>query len=162
MTNLIFTIFLSFIVVGCSSTETVKVKPPEELIVGVWHLKDYGSGNYEYSQLGFTRNGRKCVVAVSIDGTGKAKLDYYDNSWEIKDGVLYSKVGNSPSSSLPKGYLIKDHIKTLNEDELIVKMESDYGFESPLEKHQKLHGVDPERICQVVENYARFVNYNNT
>ncbi|MEP0174799.1 MAG: hypothetical protein ABJD02_09765 [Paraglaciecola sp.] len=148
-----------FLLSGCASTK-VEVKP-EEQIVGVWHLKDYGSGSYEYSQLGFTPNGRKCVVSISMNGNGIPMVDYYDNTWEINNGVLESTVGNSPSSSLPKGYLIKDHIKLLNQDELIVKMESSYGFDSPLEKHQKLHGVKPERICQLVENYARSLKRNN-
>ncbi|WDE02087.1 hypothetical protein [Thalassomonas actiniarum] len=142
---------------GCASTK-VEVKP-EEKIVGVWHLKDYGTGNYEYSQLGFTASGRKCVVAVSMNGAGSPEIDYYDNTWKINNGVLETTVGNSPSSSLPKGYLIKDHIKVLNLDELVVQME---GFGAPLEKHQKLHGVQPERICRLVENYARFVKRNNT
>ena len=110
-----------FLLSGCWSTK-VEVKP-EKQIVGVWHLKDYGSGNYEYSQLGFTSNGRKCVVSISMNGNGIPMVDYYDNTWEIKNGILESTVGNSPSSSLPKGYLIKDHIKVLNQDELVVKME---------------------------------------
>jgi len=146
-------IFLS----GCASTE-IEIKP-EEQIVGVWHLKDYGSGYYEYSQLGFTSNGRKCVVSVSMNGNGIPQLDYYDNTWKIESGVLLSIVGNSPSSSLPKGYLIKDSIITLDKNELVVQME---GFGSPLEKHQKLHGVNPERICQLVENYAHSLKRNNT
>ncbi|WP_281561670.1 lipocalin family protein [Thalassomonas sp. RHCl1] len=141
---------------GCASTK-VEVKP-EEQIVGVWHLKDYGTGNYEYSQLGFTAGGRKCVVSVSMNGSGFPEIDYYDNTWKINNGVLETTVGDSPSSSLPKGYLIKDHIKVLNQDELVVQMES---FGAPLEKHQKLHGVQPERICQLVENYARLIKRNN-
>lgn len=154
-------VVLTLMVCGCTDSKRVAIKSPQELITGVWHLKDYGSENYEYSQLGFTKDGRKCVVAVTFNNKGEAKLDYYDNSWEIKDGVLYTKVVNSPSSSLPKGYVIKDHIKALDKDELIVKMESKYGFASPLEKHQKLHGVDPQRICQIVENYARSASYKN-
>jgi hypothetical protein len=148
-----------FFITSCADTET-KLKP-EQQIVGVWHLKDYGSGNYEYSQLGFTPDGRKCVVAITMNGFGKPMVNYYDNTWKIKDGVLETIVGNSPSSSLPKGYLIRDHIKLLNHDELIVKMESDSGNDSPLEKHQKLQGVKPERICQLVENYARSLSINN-
>ena len=146
---------------SCSSTTNVPTYSQDELIVGVWHLKDYGTGNYSYSQLGFTTNGRKCVIAVTMNNLGEAQFDYYDNTWKIQDGVLLSKVGNSPSSSLPKGYLIKDNIQLLNQNEFIVKMESEYGFESPLEKHQKLHGVSPERICEIVDNYARFIS-NNT
>jgi hypothetical protein len=148
---------LTIVLSGCASTE-VEVKP-EDQIVGVWHLKDYGSGNYEYSQLGFTSNGRKCVVSVSMNGNGIPMLDYYDNTWKINNGVLESTVGDSPSSSLPKGYLIKDNIKTLSNNELVVQME---GYGAPLEKHQKLHGVKPERICQLVENYARSLKRNNT
>lgn len=148
---------LAIVLSGCASTE-VEVKP-EDQIVGVWHLKDYGSGNYEYSQLGFTSNGRKCVVSVSMNGNGIPMLDYYDNTWKINNGVLESTVGDSPSSSLPKGYLIKDNIKTLSNNELVVQME---GYGAPLEKHQKLHGVKPERICQLVENYARSLKRNNT
>ncbi|WP_341501169.1 lipocalin family protein [Gallaecimonas sp. GXIMD4217] len=150
---------LAFLLSGCVSTK-LEVKP-EEQIVGVWHLKDYGIGNYEYSQLGFTSNGRKCVVSISMNGDGIPEVDYYDNTWKINNGVLETTVGDSPSSSLPKGYLIKDHIKVLNDNELVLKMESDYGFDSPLEKHQKLHGVKPERICQLVENYARSLGRNN-
>ena len=135
---------------ACASTE-VKIKP-EDQIVGVWHLKDYGTGNYEYSQLGFTSSGRKCVVSVSIDDNGIPELDYYDNTWKINNGVLESTVGNSPSSSLPKGFIIRDNIKKLNTNELVVQMD---GYDTPLEKHQKLYGVNPERICQIVENYAR-------
>ncbi|MCO4798722.1 MAG: hypothetical protein KC484_05885 [Colwelliaceae bacterium] len=148
---------VAIVLSGCASTE-VKVKP-EDQIVGVWHLKDYGSGNYEYSQLGFTSSGRKCVVSVSMNGNGIPVLDYYDNTWKIKNGVLESTVGDSPSSSLPKGYLIKDNIKQLNANELVVQMD---GYGAPLEKHQKLHGVNPERICQLVENYAGSLKRNNT
>ena len=94
-----------------------------------------------------------------MNGYGIPVLDYYDNTWKIKNGVLESTVGDSPSSSLPKGYLIKDNIKELNANELVVQMD---GYGSPLEKHQKLHGVNPERICQLVENYARLLKRNNT
>jgi hypothetical protein len=148
---------LAIVLSGCVSTE-VEVKP-EEQIIGVWHLKDYGSGNYEYSQLGFTSNGRKCVISVSMNGNGIPRLDYYDNTWKINNGVLESTVGDSPSSSLPKGYLIKDNIKTLNKSELVVQMD---GYGAPLEKHQKLHGVKPERICELVENYSRSLKRNNS
>ncbi len=148
---------VAIVLSGCASTE-IKVTP-EDQIVGVWHLKDYDSGNYEYSQLGFTSNGRKCVVSISMNGNGIPMLDYYDNTWKINNGVLESTVGDSPSSSLPKGYLIKDNIKQLNTNELVVQMD---GYGAPIEKHQKLHGVNPERICQLVENYARSLKRNNT
>ena len=61
---------VAIVLSGCASTE-VKLKP-EDQIIGVWHLKDYGSGNYEYSQLGFTSSGRKCVVSVSMNGSSSS------------------------------------------------------------------------------------------
>ena len=123
-------------------------------IVGVWHLKDYGRGGYEYSQLGISASGRKCVVSVEFNGKGEPKVSYYDNTWSIKDEVFISVVGSSPSSSLPKGYVIKDHIKLLNNNELHLLMESSSSYIPLLEKHQKLEGVSPERICAIVENYS--------
>lgn len=152
-------VFVLFGLLGCDNSEPSI--SPEQQIIGVWHLKDYGTGNYQYSQLGFTASGRKCVVAVTMNGSGIPQVDYYDNTWKISKGVLETTVGESPSNSLPQGYLIRDHIKVLNENELVVKMESQFGFESELEKHQKLHGVKPERICQIVENYGRFAERNN-
>ena len=144
-----FYILVFILINGCT---TMSAGDLSQDIVGVWHLKDYGSGNYEYSQLGVSASGRKCVVSVEFNGKGEPKVSYYDNTWSIKDDVFISVVGNSPSNSLPKGYVIKDHIKLLNNNELHLLMESSTPL---LEKHQRLEGVSPERICAIVENYSK-------
>ncbi len=152
--KIFFSILWLVFVSGCTTTH---YRSLDERIVGVWHLKDYGSGLYEYSQLGISSNGRKCVVSVEFNNDGEPDVSYYDNTWSIKDGVFILIVGDSPSSSLPKGYTIRDHIKRLNDSELYLLMESSSQYIPRLEKHQRLNGVSPERICEIVENYSKTV-----
>lgn len=58
-------VVLTLMVCGCTDSKRVAIKSPQELITGVWHLKDYGSENYEYSQLGFTKTGAN-VLSLSL------------------------------------------------------------------------------------------------
>lgn len=147
-----FSTILFLLISGCASLPS---SDPGKDIVGVWHLKDYGDGGYEYSQLGISATGRKCVVSVEFNYQGEPEVSYYDNTWSIDGGVFITVVGNSPSSSLPRGYIIRDQIKLLNDSELHLLMESSSSYIPRLEKHQKLNGVSPDRICQIVENYSR-------
>lgn len=152
---------LAAIILCVNACSTMSSNRYSEEIAGVWHLKDYGSGNYEYSHLAISPGGRKCVVSVEFNQKGEPEVSYYDNTWSVEDGVFITVVGNSPSSSLPKGYVIRDHIKLLNKNELHLLMESSSSYVPRLEKHQRLPGVNPQRICNIVENYSKYKNVIN-
>lgn len=128
-------------------------------ILGVWHLKDYGYGAYQYAQLAFLSNGRKCVVSVQFDYKGEPEINYYDNTWILEDDVVVTTVGKSPTKSLPEGYIIRDHIKLIDDNNLHLLMESKTEFVPRLEKHQKLDGVDPIRICEIVESKVQWQEF---
>lgn len=140
-------IVLSYLLISCANV-TKKNDYSESQLIGVWSLKFYGKGRYWFSQLAFTLDGRKCVLSYEFDRNGNVSMDYYLNKYEIIDNVLLTTVDFSSSKYLPPGYVIKDRIDYLDENEFEVFMVQPTG-EIP-EKHQKLKGVDPESICNVV------------
>lgn len=131
---------------------------PAQHIIGVWHLKDYGYGHYGYSQLGFTADGRKCVVTVDMDKNGLPTTHYYTNTWKIEGNTLVTTVGSNPGSGLPAGYIIVDEILTLDKEHMDLIMRKPSQEVPRIEKHQKLSNVNAARICEVVDNYARYLS----
>ena len=142
---LIFIIFLT----SCASTQQVEEEPT---LVGVWSLKYDGNGAYWFSQIAFTKNGKKCVLSYNFDQKGNVEMDYYLNDYKIVDGVLITEVVFSSTPYLPSGYIIRDRIDYLGKDTLDLFMIEPEG--TIVEKHQKLQGVKPSSICQVVRDFA--------
>ncbi|MDZ7923832.1 MAG: hypothetical protein U5M23_07165 [Marinagarivorans sp.] len=150
-----YQLYISLIVLlfaGCSAFPSKE--STRKNIIGVWQLMDYGYGNYSYSILGFTPDGRKCVISLEMDQFGSPVVDYYLNSWLIEGNMLVTIVGNSPSSSLPKGYIIKDEIKAIDVEKMDLIMRVPSSSDPRLERHKKLYAEKPERICEVVKNFA--------
>lgn len=146
MRSLVFVAFC-LLLFSCTTDHANKIYTAKEL-VGVWSLKFNGQGRYWFSQLAFTLDGRKCVLSYSFDRKGSVSMDYYLNEYDVVDNVLVTTVGFSSSRYLPPGYVIKDRIDYLDENEFEVFMVQPKG-DTP-EKHQRLKGVDPESICNVV------------
>jgi len=149
--NRLFLLLAALVLTSCTATQKSSEYSSEQL-QGVWTLKYNGQGNYSFSQLAFTSDGRKCVLAYDFDRAGNISMDYYLNSFVIEDGVLITEVGFSSTQYLPAGYIIKDRIDRITSNEFDVFMIQPAG--SLPEKHQRLSGVDPEAICKVVSGYA--------
>ncbi len=147
--KLLITLIVTIFLTSCSSTPQVEDKPS---LVGVWSLKYDGNGEYWFSQIAFTENGKKCVLSYNFDPSGNVAMDYYLNDYEIVDGVLITKVVFSSTPYLPPGYIIRDRIDHIDKSTLDLFMIEPEG--SVLEQHQKLQGVKPNSICQVVRNFA--------
>ena len=123
-------------------------------LIGVWTLKYSGESSYPYhfSQLAFMANGDKCILSYSSNFSGEFNVAYYKSTYEVIDGILISTVSYSSGEfALPKGYLIKDKLIHYDESSFNVLMIKPEG-DSP-ENHQKLVGVNPNEICEVVERY---------
>lgn len=150
-------VFISLLVVAilssCAATSTSKQHLPENLI-GVWELRFDGSYPYWFSQIGFTADGRKCVLSYEFNASGKVDMTYYANRYNIKDGHLITYVGYSSTPYVRAGEIIKDRIDVLEQDYFEVFMIKPL-LGSSAEQHQRLVGVSPEEICKVVDNYRR-------
>ena len=123
-------------------------------IVGSWMLMDHGYMEaYTISLISFTKEGRKCVVATdySLSSEGQVQTTYWDNKWKLEDGYLITTITKSSSNYTPPGYVIRDKILLLKADELNVLMESDGDYKPDIEKHVRLKGEDPARICSLID-----------
>jgi hypothetical protein len=123
-------------------------------LIGVWSLKYTGEDGYPYhfSQLAFMDNGHKCILSYNFNRSGEVSVSYYKSTYVVKDGVLISTVAYSSSPfGLPEGYIIKDRLTHYDESSFNVFMIQPKG-EFP-ENHQKLVDVDPDDVCNVVEQY---------
>ena len=160
------TVILALLLTACSPTNKLNDVTPSDL-VGVWSLK-YMDGNaypYNFSQLAFTKNGTKCVLSYNFNRQGELSIDYYKNTYTVESGVLITKVGYSSGVyGLPKGYIIKDKFTHFDESSFNVFMVQPKG--NYPENHQRLIGVNPETVCEVVErhiknNYKQNLNKHN-
>jgi hypothetical protein len=121
-------------------------------LVGVWELKFDGVYPYWFSQIGFTQDGKKCVLSYEFDSNGKVRITYYSNRYEIKDGHLFSTVGFSSTPYVRSGEVIKDRVDKITSDYFEVFMISPFIGDTP-EKHQRLPGLNPEDICKIVDDF---------
>ena len=136
---------------SCAST----TKSPEfksSQLIGVWELKFDGRYPYWFSQIGFTQGGRKCVLSYEFDSKGNVDITYYANRYEIENGHLISTVEFSNTEYIPKGYVIKDRIDSIDENGFEVFMVGPLMGSTP-EVHQRLIDVKPEEICKIVDNF---------
>ena len=138
------------LLIGCASL----TRDTSDSLLGVWHLQDYGSGPYEFSQLAFLKDGRKCVVGVKI-GDSYAIFDGYINTWDVENDTLVTTFGIS-STSLRIGRVMHDEIRKIDDKSLELWMTTPPG--NRLEIHSKLPDVDPERICELA---LRIINSKN-
>lgn len=138
---------------SCASTPN-HYKPNQ--FVGAWILQDYGSGPYEFSQIGFLSNGRKCVMTFEIDKYGPIKINYYDNTWKVEKGFLVTTTGKNTSKWSKPGVIFKDKIISLSRDKMnLLFISEEDSFIGREEKHVKFTEVTPERICEIVEQHTR-------
>ena len=151
MIRFVLVLSIAIFIASCASTKNLKPFDSADL-VGVWELKFDGVYPYWFSQIGFTEDGRKCVLSYEFDAKGIVGVDYYLNRYEIKDGYLYSEVGFSSTSYARSGEVIKDRIDVLEENYFEVFMVNPLPG-STAEKHQRLLGVSPEDLCQIVDNF---------
>ena len=150
MKNVILLVVTLFLL-SCTNTSDIKIHSSQDL-VGVWSLKYDGQGDYWFSQLAFTEDGRKCVLSYELDPQGNVSIDYYLNKYWVEDNVLVTLVQFSSTEYVPPGYVIRDRIDSLDSNQFEVFMVQPMG--TTAEKHQRLSGVDPEVICKVVSGYA--------
>lgn len=152
--------FISIILIAltsCASTNTSKSFESAGL-VGTWELKFDGVYPYWFSQIGFTEDGRKCVLSYEFDAQGRISIDYYLNKYKIEDGYLYSEVGFSSTPYVRSGEVIKDRIDIFEKDYFEVFMVGPL-VGSTAEKHQRLSNVSPEELCKIVDNFRITSDY---
>ncbi len=157
MKNFIIGSFSLLLLTACSTTASLDEVTSTDL-VGVWSLK-YIDGNpypYHFSQLAFTKAGTKCVLSYNFNQRGQISIDYYKNTYTVEDGILISTVDYSSGPyGLPKGYIIKDKLTHFDQSSFNVFMVQPQG-DSP-ENHQRLFGVNPETVCNVVDQHIKSV-----
>jgi hypothetical protein len=146
-----FIFVLAIILSSCASVNK-ELKYDASLLVGTWELKFDGQYPYWFSQIGFTEDGRKCVLSYEFDANGKVDITYYSNLYEVKDGHLVSSVIYSTTPYVPRGYVIKDRIDVIEDNYFEVFMVGPLKG-STQEKHQRLIGVNPSEICKIVDNF---------
>lgn len=147
ITSLLFLLVLT----SCANTNLNKSYNSKDL-VGVWELKFDGISPYWFSQIGFTEDGKKCVLSYEFNSRGEIDVTYYSNRYEIKDGHLLSYVGYSSTPYVRSGEVIKDRIDVLTSGYFEVYMvEPALGMSQ--EKHQRLNGVSPDELCRIVDNF---------
>jgi hypothetical protein len=120
-------------------------------LVGVWELKFDGRYPYWFSQIAFTQSGRKCVLSYEFNSKGEVDITYYSNQYKIQNGNLITTVDFSTTEYVPKGYVIKDRIDSIEEDGFEVFMVEPMG--TTPEIHQRLLGVNPQDICKIVDDF---------
>jgi hypothetical protein len=130
-------------------------------LVGTWELKFDGVYPYWFSQIGFTKSGRKCVLSYEFDSRGKVDITYYSNLYKIENGHLISSVEFSNTKYVPKGYVIKDRIDNIEQNGFEVFMVGPLMGSTP-EIHQRLVGVNPEDICKIVDDFRITSTSNGT
>ncbi|QHJ10389.1 hypothetical protein FX988_00601 [Paraglaciecola mesophila] len=136
---------------SCTSTTKQVAYSPSQL-VGTWELKFDGRYPYWFSQIGFTEEGRKCVLSYEFDAKGRVDITYYANRYVIENGHLISTVEFSNTEYVPKGYVIKDRIDNIDTNGFEVFMVGPLMGSTP-EIHQRLIDVAPEEICKIVDNF---------
>jgi len=138
------------IVLLLSSCEEPEYKSSQ--LVGTWELKFDGVYPYWFSQIGFTKDGRKCVLSYEFDSHGKVDITYYANRYKLENGHLISSVEFSNTKYVPKGTVIKDRIDSIEKDRFEVFMVGPLMGSTP-EVHQRLVDVSPEHICKIVDDF---------
>lgn len=144
--------FIPFFLILISCTHILPAENFEQRILGVWYLMDYDERFYENSVIGFTPDGRKCVVATKYNYSGKPSLTYWNNTYVIEKNTLLTTVQQN-SGGFNSGRLITDHILKLSETELEILMKKSTFYTPKLEKHVRLTDENPYRICNIVEDY---------
>lgn len=154
MKTLAIIVLVSLTVACDNSQDLTKIKSKD--LVGVWSLKYTGEDVYPYyfSQLAFMDNGDKCILGYNFNSSGKVNINYYKSTYVVKDGVLISTVGYSSGPfGLPKGYIVEDKLIHYDESSFNVLMTKPKG-DIP-ENHQKLVGVNPNVICNIVDQHIK-------
>ncbi|QBY05376.1 hypothetical protein E2K93_13760 [Thalassotalea sp. HSM 43] len=146
-------IFLFLVLTSCS-THSVKNSYNSEDLVGVWELKYDGVPPYWFSQIGFTKTGKKCVLSYEFNSRGEVEMTYYDNRYQVKDGHLYTYVDYSSTPYLRKGEVIKDRIDILKPDYFEVLMVLPFKGDTQ-EKHLRLDDISPEELCKIVDDFRK-------
>lgn len=146
---------LSFVLLlsGCAPKSN-EIEFSTSQLVGSWELIFDGQYPYWFSQIGFTEEGRKCVLSYEFDSKGKINITYYANSYAIENGHLITTVEFSTTRYVPKGYVIKDRIDNIDINSFEVFMVGPLMGSTP-EIHQRLIGVDPEEICKIVDDFRK-------
>lgn len=111
--------------------------------------------SYTTSLIAFTKDGRKCVVGTNynLERGGATETTYWDNSWRIEGGYLITVITKDSGRYSGSGDVIRDKILLLNKSQMNVLMETDSDYVPSLEKHIKLEGEDPSRICKIIDEY---------
>lgn len=151
----ILLLLVAFNINGCASLYKNEDSFSQK-IIGSWFLMDHGyKDSYTISLIAFTKDGRKCVVGTdyNLDHQGITDTTYWDNTWRIEDGYLITTVTQDSGRHLSPGYVIRDKILLLHNQQMNVLMETDSDYVPSLEKHVKLEGEDPARICEIVERH---------
>lgn len=149
--KILTSLLLLLVLTSCVSTNAKKSYSSKDL-VGVWELKFDGIYPYWFSQIGFTEDGKKCVLSYEFNSRGQIDVTYYSNRYEVKDGYLFSYVGYSSTPYVRSGQVIKDRIDVLTADYFEVLMvQPSVGMSQ--EKHQRLNGVSPNELCKIVDNF---------
>lgn len=151
MFRLAFISILFVVLTSCSLTKPSEFFKSTDL-VGTWELKFDGVYPYWFSQIGFTEDGRKCVLSYEFDTSGRVSMDYYLSKYKVEDGYLYSEIAFSSTPYVRTGEVIKDRIDILVKDYFEVFMVGPLSG-STAERHQRLSDVSPEELCKIVENF---------
>ena len=125
-------------------------------IVGSWFLQDHGyNDSYTTSLIAFAADGRKCVIGAdyNLSQTGRRETTYWDNRWKVEDGYLITTITKSSGQYTKPGDKIRNKILLLESNNLNVLMETDSDYVPSLEKHVRLAGEDPSRICEVIDRH---------
>lgn len=144
-------LIITTLLTACAS-QPKKIEYSASQLVGTWELKFDGRYPYWFSQIGFTEDGRKCVLSYEFDSKGKVDITYYANRYTIENGHLISTVDFSTTKYVPKGYVIKDRIDNIGVNDFEVFMVGPLMGSTP-EIHQRLTGVAPEEICKIVDDF---------
>lgn len=142
---------LFVVLTSCYSTESPKSFKSTDL-VGTWELKFDGVYPYWFSQIGFTEDGRKCVLSYEFNNSGQVSVDYYLSKYKVEDGYIYSEIAFSSTPYVRAGEVIKDRIDVLARDYFEVLMVGPLPG-ATTEKHQRLSDVSPEALCKIVGNF---------
>ena len=155
MRNLLLTLTIALLLVTTEINAAKKLANHNyytKQLVGTWELRYNGTAPYHFSQIGFTANGRKCVIAFDFSFNGLLSADYWDNNYQVENNILITEITYSSTPLLKKGLIIKDRIDVLKKNYLEVFMVKPMKGSSP-EQHQRLEGVAPEELCKVIDNY---------
>lgn len=119
---------------------------------------DHGyEDSYTTSLIAFTKDGRKCVVGTDYNlyEGGKTETTYWDNTWKIENGYLLTTIRKDSGGFLKPGRVIRDKILLMKDERMNVLMETESDYVPSLEKHVRLEGEDPSRICEIIDRHFR-------